>query len=152
MGSARTSSIATDGHPATGPQAPGDESSHRSRATVSFVLLPSLSTVTPAGPTPSVTAATMPGVAGPGGTSAARVVVLDSAVRGLAADTGGTVLTASASGMLGTMFMQILNNFRTTYVLYYSPRGVDPGGFHTISVTVNRPGASVQARRGYFGG
>ena len=34
MGSARTLSIATDRRSATGPQAPADESSHRSRATV----------------------------------------------------------------------------------------------------------------------
>jgi len=140
----------TDGNDATSTtsRATLEKIAQRSRATVSFVVWPTASALPPAGPTPSVsmTSPLAPALRA----STSRVVVIDPVVQALAADTGGTWLMGSASGMLGTMFLQILDNFRTTYVLYYSPRGVDQGGFHTISVTVNRPGAIVQARRGYF--
>jgi VWFA-related protein len=140
----------TDGNDATSTTLPAtlEQIAQRSRATVSFVVLPSVSTVGPTAPKPAVSAATtnLPPLLGAGN---ARVVVIDPVVRNLAADTGGT-LQIAGSGILGQMFLQVLDNFRTTYVLYYSPRGVEKGGFHTISVTVNRPGATVQARRGYF--
>ena len=35
--------------------------------------------------------------------------------------------------------------------LYYTPRGVDAAGYHTIEVKVKAADARVQARRGYFG-
>jgi hypothetical protein len=44
----------------------------------------------------------------------------------------------------------VLDEFRSNYVLYYTARGVDADGYHTIEVKVNREGAQVHARRGYF--
>jgi len=144
----------TDGNDATSTTLPAtlEQIAQRSRATVSFVMSLAASAVPNAGPTPSVTArsAGMSPLTPAGSSSTTRVLVMSPVVQQLAADTGGAVLMASMSSTLGTMFLQILDNFRTTYVLYYSPRGVDQGGFHTISVSVNRPGAIVQARRGYF--
>jgi VWFA-related protein len=50
-------------------------------------------------------------------------------------------------------FRQVLDEFRTSYVLRYTPRGVKREGWHELTVTVTRPGTfTVRARRGYFGG
>lgn len=70
----------------------------------------------------------------------------------LAAETGGAVLFSDGSATLGSTFRRILDEFRATYVLFYSPKGVERPGFHTITVEVARPDVIVQARRGYFGG
>jgi Ca-activated chloride channel family protein len=69
----------------------------------------------------------------------------------LAGETGGTVLPVSPTTDLSAAFRRVLNEFRTAYVLYYTVQGVERAGYHTIEVTVNREGADVQARRGYFG-
>jgi hypothetical protein len=37
-------------------------------------------------------------------------------------------------------------------VLFYTPKGVEREGFHTIGVQVGKPDLIIQARRGYFGG
>jgi len=68
----------------------------------------------------------------------------------LARETGGSTLSVGPSTDLTATFRRVLAEFRSTYVLYYRPRGVDRGGYHTIEVKVMREGAQVQARRGYF--
>jgi hypothetical protein len=51
-----------------------------------------------------------------------------------------------------TAFRQILAALQRGYFLAYTPHGVAPAGWHTIDVTVDRPGIySVSARRGYLG-
>lgn len=114
--------------------------SERTRATVTFVL------------SPIVSALPVTSTLRPSPTTSQNVVFFNSAIRQLANDTGGQMLTTSLASSLNVMFLQALNNYRTAYVLYYSPKGVDRTGFHSIEVSVNRPGAVVQARRGYFGG
>lgn len=48
-------------------------------------------------------------------------------------------------------FDQILEDFRRSYVIYYTPSGVERSGWHDISVRVVKPGAfAVRARKGYF--
>jgi Ca-activated chloride channel family protein len=69
---------------------------------------------------------------------------------GLARETGGSVLPVGDGMDLTGTFRRVLNDFRSAYVLYYTARGVEPGGYHTIEVRVKRDGAQVQARRGYF--
>ena len=64
-------------------------------------------------------------------------------------DTGGSVLPVTGADLTAT-FRRVLSDFRSTYVLYYTPRGVDHGGYHTIDVKVARENATVRARRGYF--
>jgi hypothetical protein len=50
-------------------------------------------------------------------------------------------------------FTQIVADFRASYVLRYTPKGVDRGGWHTLAVRVTRPGTfNVRARAGYTGG
>ena len=73
--------------------------------------------------------------------------VLQAAVR----RTGGA-LYLEASG-LSTTFRKVLDEFRTSYVLRYTPRGVAPGGWHEIVVnTTRRRIYDVRARKGYEGG
>jgi VWFA-related protein len=69
----------------------------------------------------------------------------------LAGETGGSILPVNPATNLSTAFRNVLREFRSAYVLYYTARGVDPGGYHTIEVKVKREGAQVQARRSYFG-
>jgi VWFA-related protein len=48
-------------------------------------------------------------------------------------------------------FSKILDDFRASYVLRYSPRGVSRVGWHAVKVDVpNTHGATVRARSGYF--
>jgi hypothetical protein len=68
----------------------------------------------------------------------------------LAQETGGAAIFTARTMDLSTPFRSILERFRSTYVLYYSPRGVDRPGFHTLEVRVKRDKAIVTARRGYF--
>jgi VWFA-related protein len=70
----------------------------------------------------------------------------------VAAGLGGTVLEVTAGEDLSATFRRVLDDFRSTYVLHFTPRGVDRGGFHTLDVSVTRDSAVVKARRGYFGG
>lgn len=77
---------------------------------------------------------------------------VDPLIEQLAADTGGSVLPIGVTVDLGSTFRRVLGDFRSAYVIFFSPTGVERGGFHTIDVTVGRPDAVVQARRGYFGG
>jgi VWFA-related protein len=65
-------------------------------------------------------------------------------------ETGGSIV--AAGGDLGATFRRTLDEFRSTYVLHFSPKGVDRTGFHTLSVRVNRTGLTIKSRRGYFAG
>jgi VWFA-related protein len=65
--------------------------------------------------------------------------------------TGGQMLQVSSSRDLRQAFERILTEFRTRYVLAYSPEGVEPAGFHRLEVTVPRRRATVKARAGYIG-
>jgi len=108
----------------------------RTRATVSFVVLPSASNFLPVSP------------------AAAGIVTsrmqIDPTIQRVATESGGSVMFAA--GDLGLAFLRALDAFRSAYVLLYAPRGVERGGFHTIDVQVGRPDVVVLARRGYFGG
>ena len=49
-------------------------------------------------------------------------------------------------------FAQILHDFRRSYVLRYSPKGVPPAGWHRVRVDVpGQPGLTIKSRSGYFG-
>jgi len=75
---------------------------------------------------------------------------LESLFSTLAAATGGAVVPAPANANLSAVFRSILRDFRSAYVLHYSVRGVDPSGYHTLEVKVNRKDGEVIARRGYW--
>jgi len=69
----------------------------------------------------------------------------------LARETGGSILPVGSDADFAATFRRILGEFRSAYVLYYTPRGVDARGYHTLEVKVKPTDARVQARRGYFG-
>jgi VWFA-related protein len=73
------------------------------------------------------------------------------ALKQLADATGGQVLPVKASDELRGTFQKILNEFRSRYVLAYTPQGVAPGGFHRLDVTVPHRRVTVKARPGYAG-
>jgi VWFA-related protein len=78
------------------------------------------------------------------------VLTSREALRQAAAATGGEVRYLRDAV---NAFRQVLDEFRTSYVLRYTPQGVARGGWHTIEVRIARPGThTVRARRGYFGG
>ena len=68
----------------------------------------------------------------------------------VARDSGGSVLPVAGGVDLSAAFRRVLADFRSTYVLYYTPRNVDAAGYHSVDVKVNHEGATVRARRGYF--
>ena len=74
-------------------------------------------------------------------------------LRAAAEATGGA---AHDSGRgLAAAFKDIIDDFRASYLLRYTPRGVQKTGWHDISVRVTKPGSSkfaVRARRGYVSG
>ena len=68
----------------------------------------------------------------------------------IAAETGGLVTAVKPGENLSSRFRRMLQEFRSSYVLYFTPTGVERGGVHTLDVRVKQPGADVRARRGYI--
>ena len=143
--------VFTDGADSSSVTSPAALAStaQRSRATLAFVL--------PGAAAPSLA---IPAIIGPGSGEAAQMMrgqsfivaarPLDSVFHTLARDTGGQVVPAAPNADLSSTFRQVLDAFRTSYVLLYNAKGVEPGGYHTLDVKVKREGAVVTARRGYF--
>ena len=74
-----------------------------------------------------------------------------SALKDLADATGGQVLQVKSSAELRSAFQRILTEFRSRYVLAYSPERVPPGGFHRLEIAVPGRHVTVKARAGYIG-
>ncbi len=67
----------------------------------------------------------------------------------IALETGGMVAPLKPGENLTSKFRRMLQEFRSSYLLYFTPRGVERSGAHTLEVKVKRPGVDVRARRGY---
>lgn len=68
----------------------------------------------------------------------------------IARESGGSVMVAAPNGDLTTTFRRMLDDFRSSYVLHFTPQGVDRAGFHPLTVQITRTGEfAVRARRGY---
>jgi VWFA-related protein len=79
------------------------------------------------------------------------VAAIPAFYRQLTVDTGGQVLAANGD-TLTRAFATLLDDFRSSYVLHYTPSGVSGKGFHTIGVKVRKEGTfDIRARRGYAG-
>jgi VWFA-related protein len=74
-----------------------------------------------------------------------------SPLQDLADATGGQMLKVASGSDLRGAFARILREFRSRYILSYSPQGVPPEGFHRLDVRVKGHGLSVKARPGYTG-
>ena len=59
------------------------------------------------------------------------------------------VPTSSGENLVST-FRRVLADFRSSYVLYFTPQGVDRSGSHSLDVRVKQEGTEVRARRGYL--
>ena len=68
-------------------------------------------------------------------------------VNSLAVDTGGFVIRNQ--NIFDEAIEQIAADASTYYVLGYRPANPPDGSFRKLSVSVNRPGVTVRARRGY---
>jgi VWFA-related protein len=64
--------------------------------------------------------------------------------------TGGRLIEVEEASNLPRTFAAILDEFRTRYLVTYTPRGVEPGGWHRLEVRVRRSGVAVRARPGYL--
>ena len=69
------------------------------------------------------------------------------AVNSLAVDTGGFVVRNT--NVFDTAVARIVDDASSYYVIGFQPSTPRDGKFHTLSVTVTRPGVTVRARRGY---
>jgi VWFA-related protein len=65
--------------------------------------------------------------------------------------TGGTALRVTTTSELRDGFQRILQEFRSRYILAFTPAGVPPGGLHRLDVRVKRRGVTVNARPSYVG-
>jgi VWFA-related protein len=70
--------------------------------------------------------------------------------RSVADTTGGTIVDLEPGDDLSAAFLTAIENFRTSYVLRYSPAGVSTPGWHDVAVKVKSKKYSVRARRGYW--
>jgi hypothetical protein len=61
------------------------------------------------------------------------------------------MMQVASSADLRAAFQRILQEFRSRYILAYTPNGVPSGGFHRLDVRVKRRGLDVKARPGYIG-
>ena len=81
--------------------------------------------------------------------SPAAIAALSSA----ASRTGGALYPPAQNDEgLVAAFQRAIDDFRHSYVLYFTPTGVDAPGWHDISVRVLKSGDhEIRARAGYFG-
>jgi Ca-activated chloride channel family protein len=70
----------------------------------------------------------------------------------LSAATGGRLIEIESTQDLTSTFGGILEEFRTRYLVSYSPQGVTTGGWHRLDVRVKNRDAVVKARPGYLSG
>jgi Ca-activated chloride channel homolog len=82
----------------------------------------------------------------------ATPLTADALADRLAGETGGIVSPVGRGENLPARFRRMLQEFRTSYVLYYTPTGVERTGVHTLEVRVKRPNVTVRARRSYVAG
>lgn len=74
------------------------------------------------------------------------------ALREAAEATGGRLRQADAAESLTNVFRTALDEFRTSYVLWYTPAGVPTSGWHSIQVKLKQGRFAIRARSGYDAG
>lgn len=66
--------------------------------------------------------------------------------------TGGILYSDATRTPVPQLFRRVLDDFRASYVLTYTPTGVDKGGTHVITVRAKNRSFTVRARKSYEGG
>jgi VWFA-related protein len=74
-----------------------------------------------------------------------RVRLLQEVTR----ESGGRLIETSSSDRLQAIFLEILAEMKTRYILTYTPSQPVRAGWHELEVKVKRKGVDVHARRGY---
>lgn len=74
-----------------------------------------------------------------------------SQLEAIAAVTGGDVTTFRVDSSMPSTFRDILDRFRTSYVLRYTPKGVTGEGWHAISVRLGKGNYEIKAKKGWQG-
>jgi VWFA-related protein len=69
-----------------------------------------------------------------------------------AESTGGRLRTTTATESLTDAFKTALDEFRTGYLIWFTPEGVAPTGWHSLTVRVKRGNPTIRARSGYDAG
>lgn len=69
----------------------------------------------------------------------------------LAGVTGGVLVREKSLDRVAERFAELLDGFRSRYLLSFTPRGVARPGWHKLTVKV-KGGAEVRARTGYWSG
>jgi VWFA-related protein len=72
-------------------------------------------------------------------------------LREAAARSGGLLYEHPPDVALAALFEQVTKDFRTSYLLSYTPRGVARDGWHDLTVRTKQTRYTVRARRGYQG-
>lgn len=75
-----------------------------------------------------------------------------SLLNDLADATGGRAIALASSKDLRAEFERILTEFRSRYLLAFTPKGVAESGYHRLTVRATRSGINVKARPGYTAG
>jgi VWFA-related protein len=78
-----------------------------------------------------------------------RNVAMQKMYTELARETGGLMEMVSGSGRLSATFRRMLEQFRSSYVLHFAPKGVERSGVHALEVRVKRSGVDIRARKSY---
>jgi VWFA-related protein len=73
-------------------------------------------------------------------------------LRDLTSFTGGRLFEVEKTANLRAIFLSVLEEFRQRYLVSYTPRGVQKGGYHRLEVRVKSRRATVKARPGYLAG
>jgi Ca-activated chloride channel family protein len=71
-------------------------------------------------------------------------------LRELASETGGRLLETRSFDKLQELFLEILAEMKTRYILTYLPQEPLTVGWHSLEVRVKQRGVDVQSRRGYY--
>ena len=64
--------------------------------------------------------------------------------------TGGEAFYVRDGSEIAPAFARIIADFKSRYLLTYSPRNVPASGWHPIEVKLKNRRGTVQARRGYW--
>jgi VWFA-related protein len=71
-------------------------------------------------------------------------------LRDVTRESGGRLIETSSFDPLQEIFLALLAEMKTRYVLTYTPREPVRSGWHDLEVKVKRKGVDVHARRGYY--